>query len=201
MGWTPSLTGSATGSLITDTVDGQPAAVWYANGTNGRATWDWIPSETLVTRVAQNGWRIESRVRVLDGTYVTDYYADGSRRFLPILSRQANGDLTVQLEAGGFHVLAAGSAADDYHRHSVWFNPLTQTATYSFDGVPIETWAGSTTAQRQITFGQGSTPSDGQAYYRSMVFQPAPEPGVATALATGVVMLGGVSRNRRRRRA
>ncbi|MEZ4282027.1 MAG: DUF6605 domain-containing protein [Myxococcota bacterium] len=198
MGWTPSLSLAGTGSLTTDTVDGATRPVWLADGSAGRATWNWIPSPELEAHVAANGWRIESRLRVLDGEFLTDYYADGSRRFMPILRRDPNGDLAVTLEGGGSHVLATGSDADDYHSHVVLFNPLTQTATYSFDGAPIETWNGNATTQRQITFGQGSTALAGRALYRTVSFQPAPEPGIAGALAAGLAALACLARSGRR---
>ncbi len=194
MGWTPSLSLAGTGSLTTDSDGGETVPAWLADGSAGRATWDWIPSADLEAHVAANGWRIESRLRVLDGGFLTDYYADGSRRFMPILRRDPNGDLAVTLEGGGSHVLATGSAADDYHAHVVLFNPLTQTATYFFDGAAIETWSGNATTQRQITFGQGSTAIAGRAHYRSMSFQPAPEPGIGGALASGLVALGWLAR-------
>ncbi|MFK7897863.1 MAG: N,N-dimethylformamidase beta subunit family domain-containing protein [Myxococcota bacterium] len=191
MGWTGNSSGAGAGALTTDTVAGVAGvSVWHADGSSGRAVWEIDPSDALVAHVAQNGWRIESIVRVLGGNFVTDYYADGSQRFLPILGRAPNGDLNVQLEGGGSYVLASGEAADDYHEHVVVFNPLTGLATYYFDGAAIETWAGSPTAQRQVTFGQGSTPIAGEAYYRSMRFEPAPEPGFAMALGVGVVLLG-----------
>ena len=134
---------------------------------------------------------------MLSGDYVTDYYADGSRRFLPILRRNGSGDLAVQLEGGGAHVLATGADADDYHTHVVRFNPLTDDATYYFDGTPIETWAGSATAQRQITFGQGASFIAGQAYYQSMSFEPAPEPSTALMLAVGTLAIAAASGRRR----
>ena len=199
MGWTPSLSLAGTGALTTDSIDGEIFPVWLADGSAGRASWNWNPSAALEAHVAANGWRIESRLRVLDGDYLTDYYADGSRRFMPILRRDPNGDLAVTLESGGDHVLATGSDADDYHSHVVLFNPLTQNATYYFDGTAIETWSGSTTLQRQITFGQGSTAIAGRAHYRSMTFQPAPEPGLGVALAAGLFALGWLARSGRGR--
>ena len=198
-GWTPGLTFSGTGALAVDTVDGSPSPVWHADGSNGGALWNWVPSLDLESWVATHGWRIESRLRVLSGDYVTDYYADGSRRFLPILRRNGNGDLAVQLESGGSHVLATGAEADDYHVHVVRFNPLTQQATYSFDGRPIETWSGSATTQRQISFGQGASFIAGQAYYQSMKFEPAPEPSAMLSLSVGALALGSLGTRRRAR--
>lgn len=199
MGWTPSLSLGGTGSLTTDTVDGATRPVWLADGSAGRATWNWIPSPELEAHVAANGWRIESRLRVDEGGYITDYYADGSRRFMPILGLDGGGHLVVTLEGGGSHVLAIEDATA-FHSHVVLFNPLTQTATYYFDGAAIETWSGSATTQRQITFGQGSTATSGRAYYRSMSFQPAPEPGLGSALAAGLVAITCLARSGRARR-
>ena len=193
MGWTDSPSLDGFGQLVDD--GGQPA--WEANGNDGRATWDWLPSAATEALAATNYWRIESVVRVLEGAFVTDYYADGSRRFLPILQLDTNGDLAVQLEGGGYHVLATGASATDYHTHEVVFNPASQRAVYIFDGTPIEIWAGAATSQRQITFGQGSSFTAGRARYRSMRFEPVPEPGVGMMVVVGVVALAMLGRGRR----
>lgn len=200
-GFTNSLTNGGAGSWIANDF-GAPA--WHADGTAGRATWDVIPSPATKALAATQGWRIESVLRVVAGDYVTDYYADGSRRFLPILSLVA-GELRVQLEGGGAHVLATGPAATDYHTHEVRFDPATGLATYSFDGTPIETWAGSATTQSQITFGQGSTSIAGEAYYRGMRFEllPVAVPGLAPgaalgALSTGIAAASSILARRRR---
>ncbi|MHA7839285.1 MAG: hypothetical protein ACX98W_17630 [bacterium] len=138
-------------------------------------------------------------VRVLRGGYVTDYYADGSRRFLPILQLDANGNLAVQLEGGGYHVLATGSSATDYHAHEVIFDPGSQRAVYVFDGEPIEIWGGSSTLQRQITFGQGASFEADRARYRSVRFEPVPEPETGAALPGALVLLAGLASRRGRR--
>lgn len=193
MGWIDSLSVSGAGSLVDD--GGQPA--WEADGIDGRATWDWIPSSETDAIAALEGWRMESVVRVLSGGHVTDYYADGSRRFLPILQLDGNGDLAVQLEGGGYHVLATGSSATAYHTHEVLFNPSSQSAVYVFDGTPIEIWSGSSTTQRQITFGQGASLVAGRARYRSVRFEPVPEPGMGASLPAALGLLGSLARRRR----
>lgn len=194
MGWTDSLSLSGAGQLVDD--GGQPA--WEADGTGGRATWVWVPSAETEALAAASHWRLESVVRVVSGGFVTDYYADGSRRFLPILQLDANGDLAVQLEGGGYHVLATGPAATDYHTHEVVFDPATQRAAYLFDGTPIETWGGSATAQRQVTFGQGSSFIEGRARYRSVRFEAVPEPGLALGQVCGGAAILWLGRRARR---
>lgn len=190
MGWTDSYSNAGTGVALDD---GAPA--WRADGSEGRATWSVNPSAATEALAALRGWRTESVLRVESGTYLTDYYADGSRRFLPILGLDGSGNLTVQLEGGGFHVLATGAAATAYHTHEIRFDPSSELATYSFDGTAIETWAGSTTAQHQIVFGQGATSISGVGVYRSMRFEvlPIAVPGLdLRAVILLICVLGGL---------
>lgn len=182
-GWIASLSNDGSGSWVAND-GGAPA--FFADGLAGRATWLVVPTPATKALAASRGWRIRSELRVASGGFVTDYYADGARRYMPILSLVGNA-LRVQLEGGGTHDLAFDAAASDYHVHEVRFDPTTGLATYFFDGLAIETWAGSATSQNQITFGQGSTGIAGSAYYRSMTFSllapPVPVPGLSPLLA------------------
>ncbi len=205
-GWTASLSNAGTGSWVPND-GGAPA--FHANGLAGRATWLVVPTPATKALAASRGWQIRSELRVASGGFVTDYHADGARRYMPILSLVGN-TLRVQLEGGGTHDLAFDAAATDYHVHEVRFDPTTGLATYFFDGLAIETWAGSATTQNQITFGQGSTAIAGSAYYRSMEFSllplPVPVPGLSplfalfaaiSAVSTALAGGSGTSRGRR----
>lgn len=197
LGWTDSLSLEGVGALVDDL--GAPA--WEANGTGGRATWYWVPNPETEALLPTNHWRLASELRLVSGGFVTNYYADGARRFLPILQLDAKGDLAVQLEGGGFHVLATGAAATDYHVHEVIFNPASGRAVYVFDGQPIEIWDGASTAQHQIAFGQGSSFVSGIARYRSMRFEPVPEPAGSALWVVASLGLLGIGRCRARRDA
>jgi len=179
--WTDSTSLSGSGSLETDI--GAPA--WFADGLAGRAIWNVIPSPAAKALAATQGWRITSVLRVASGDSVTDYFANGSQRYLPILSVVEGGDLEVELE--GTHLLASGAAATDYHTHEVRYDPTTGLATYSFDGTQIETRAGSAMLQNQISFGQGSSGTAGSAYDPSVHFELLSMAAVPTLFPVGMI--------------
>lgn len=170
-GWTASVTksGSVGGQLVSD--GGQPA--WKVDGVSGRAQWLFTPGSTDKAEAAANGWRITSVLRLESGGYVNDYYANGSRRFLPILAL-SNGNLTISLEGGVSNlVLATGTAATAYHTYVQEFDPATARVTLTFDGVRVATWSGAGTTQNYVAWGDGSSSADSVAYYRSVRFEIA----------------------------
>lgn len=167
-GWSSFLTGSGSGSLIND----QAADAWQANGVNGLAQWKFEPSTNNNNDATNNGWTMSWTSRVVSGNYVTDYYSNGTSRFIPILAINNNGDLTATLLGGGTHTLVTGSGANDYNTYQITFNALTQTAEFSFNGNVIESnWGGQSSSQNMIVWGNGSSSTDGVAYYRNVSFQ------------------------------
>ncbi|GMA15141.1 hypothetical protein E5F05_01590 (plasmid) [Deinococcus metallilatus] len=166
-GWTASLTGAGGGSLVTD----QGASSWQVNGVGGRAQWVWTPGDSDRTDAANKGWRLTSTLRLASGGYITDYYANGSRRFLPVLSLNSSGQLVASLEGGGSYTLASGTAATAYHTYTTEYDPTSGQASFFFDGARVATWGGSATTQNYVAWGDGSTGTDSTAYYRSVKFE------------------------------
>lgn len=185
-GWTASVTkaGSAGGSVVTD--GGAPA--WKVDGVAGRAQWLLIPTQADGDAALGNGWRLTSVMRMESGAYINDYYANGRRRFLPTLA--ISGDrLQISLEGGPANVvLAVGAATTAYHTYVQEYDPATGLNTLTFDGVRVASWAGATTSQNYVAWGDGSIGTDSVAYYRSvkMEIRNAPKP-----LGESLVFLGG----------
>lgn len=166
-GWSNFISGQATGSIMQDF--GTPS--WKANGISGRAQWNLIPSASVNSQANTHGWSMTWRSRVESGTYVTDYYSNGSKRFLPILSINASGDLVVSLVGAGTHTLITDTGAALYHDYVIEFNASTQLATFSFDGVVIESdWVGESSNQNMIAWGNGSSNINSVAYYKNVAF-------------------------------
>ena len=182
-GWAASNTGTGTGSLITDL----GVAAWNANGAGGRAQWQYIPTTQNNSDATTYGWTMTTVCRVVSGGYLTNYYSNGTKRFLPILSINANGDLIAALEGGSTYTLVATTGAAAYHSFTVSFSASAGTATFSFDGTAIATWAGSSSTQNCVVFGNGSSSTHGVANYDSVSFQILG----GTTLFTSSVFTGG----------
>lgn len=192
-GWNEFFSASGTGSWVADDL-GEPA--WYANGTNGRATWTASPNAELHAMAASEGWHFTSTFRVASGGFITNYYGDGSQRYLYNVSLNGN-SLDVSIEGETVHTLIAEdlAAATDYHRHDVIYEPASGLATYYFDGKSVASWSGSASAQNFLAFGNGSTPASGEAYYRDVSFV-VPEAGFQTGLFAALACMSGWARRR-----
>ena len=118
--------------------------------------------------------------RVVSGSSITNYYSNGSKRFLASLSINGEGDLVAALEGGSTHTLVETTGASDYHSYSITYNADTERATFAFNGMAVEVWNGATNSQNVINWGNGSTGSNGIANYRSVTFEtidgPPPPP-------------------------
>ncbi|NQU51654.1 MAG: exo-alpha-sialidase, partial [Bacteroidetes bacterium] len=191
-GWTDFLSNTAYGSLITD----GDVLAWQANGSVGRAQWN-INLDLPTNRAATaGGWKMTVAMRVKSGNYITNYYANGSVRFLPITSINSLGDLMVELEGGGTHNLVAKTGTEKYHIYEVEYSPETQEATFRFDGEDIETWAGNETSQNMIAFGNGSSTHAGVAYYQYVAFRYlGQKPAASTIFETDVFVGSGEGNN------
>ncbi|WP_286263184.1 exo-alpha-sialidase [Thalassotalea atypica] len=184
VGWINDSADSGSGSIVTD--QGQPA--WQANGTGGRAEWEVTPSLQVNTDAANLGWKMTTTSRVVSGSSITDYYANGLQRFLISLSINGNGDLVANLEGGSSHTLVSTTGADQYHTYETSFDVATGLATFSFDGTDIETWSGSASSQNVIVWGNGSSGTNGIANYREVSFETF---GTGPAIFESIVFQGG----------
>ncbi|MEZ9594126.1 exo-alpha-sialidase [Shewanella sp. 10N.261.52.F9] len=181
-GWNNFLSGKATGTVVQDL----NTASWKSTGNSGRAQWNRVPTTELNNEASVNGWRMSWTSRIESGGYITDYYSNGSLRFLPILSINESGDLVVDLVGGGEHILVASTGSDSYHQYVVEYDPLTQLASFSFDGLIIDpAWVGEASSQNMVAWGNGSSNINGVAYYRNVKFETlnptTPEPAKVVA--------------------
>ncbi|CEO40974.1 exo-alpha-sialidase [Photobacterium kishitanii] len=169
-GWVNYLSGHGYGQSIAN----EDLIEWYVNGNNGRANWKITPDTTLNNQAQIYGWQLTTQMRVASGGYITNYYSNGSKRFLPIISINQNNELTVTFDGETAEtVLAADSTVNDYHRYDIVFHPGdTQTASFYFDGRLIrDQWVGTASNQNMIAWGNGSSSIAGEAYYKSIAFQ------------------------------
>lgn len=141
---------------------------------NGRAQWKSTLSADQNSRASSYGWRLTTDMKMISGGYITNYYANGTNRVLPILSLDSNGDLGVQFEGqSGRTILATGDAATAYHKYELVYHPGdTPTASFYFDGKLIKDQiTPRATSQNMIVWGNGSSHTNGVAAYRDVQFE------------------------------
>ncbi len=170
VGWVANINGSASGA---DVSPDQGVDAWQANGVGGRANWRVTPVDPAIhAQASQNGWRMTVIMRVVSGASIANYYGNGTIRFLPQMSINANGDLIADLlGGGGSYTLLTGSGSDAYHTYVTEYDPATQLGTFYFDGTPIASWAGESSTQDLISWGNGASSTDGIANYRFVQFE------------------------------
>ncbi|MGF1718894.1 exo-alpha-sialidase [Vibrio kyushuensis] len=169
-GWLADHSGSGNGA--TDTADGFPT--WIAKGENGRAQWKVVPIASEHAQASDYGWRLTTDMKVISGGMITNYYANGTNRVLPIISLNGNGELVVAFEGqSGSTVLATGESATDYHRYELIYHPgSTPTASFYFDGqLAVDQISPVSTTQNMMVWGNGSSHTNGVAAYREIQFE------------------------------
>lgn len=169
-GWSDDHSLNGSGMLITS--DGFPA--WLARGEGGRAQWKSILTTAQNNRASSYGWRLTTDMKLMSGGMITNYYANGTERVLPILSLDSNGDLGVSFEGqSGRIILATGTAATEYHQYDLVFHPGDNPyASFYFDGQLIKDHiVPSATGQNMVVWGNGSSYTDGVAAYRDVKFE------------------------------
>ncbi len=187
-GWNDFLSVSGNGSLLTDL----NVTAWKANGENGRAQWLIDPNLEMNLAASTGGWKMTVAMKVKSGGSITNYYANGSIRYLPFISLNSSGDLIATLEDGGTHTLVSETGAEDYHTYEVEYDPGIKQATFRFDGKDVETYKGKTTNQNMIVWGNGSSNNAGVAYYQYVAFRFLGEKPSASTIFEKDVFVGGV---------
>lgn len=157
-GWQSRVTNSGSSSWEDDG--------WVTNGNNGGFEWRKTLSEEDKQKAERFGWTLESKLKVLSGNYITNYYSDGSHRVLPILSIE-NNNLYVEFSGNsGKYLIASGDEATSTHVHELVFNPATDTASYFVDGRLIKKDIQKESSSHDfVSWGNGSTYTDGVASY------------------------------------
>lgn len=129
-----------------------------------------------------NGWRYRVRSRLVDdfGAVAALLMLHGDatgRRYLIFFDLAGiDVDLTAQLTGVGgvtTNLTSFGLGANDYHTHDILFDPVTQRASYYFNGVLIRSgWQGDVSAAfNGPTFGASSTPGMGSMNYNLVEFR------------------------------
>ena len=133
------------------------------------------------TAATNNGWHFTVVSRLVAGSgnaspaqFVT--YGNGNRRFAVGWDTNAAGWLTATLYGSPNTtnlLTTAGTAATNYHRHELVYDPATTSATYLFDGASIRTWAGVTPDANyngQALFGAAASSGQGRMNYHQVQF-------------------------------
>lgn len=170
-GWAPDRSLSGTGAV--DTTTGEP--LYLVDGINGRSEWRMVPSAAVNSAATSFGWHYMVEMRVLEGGYFTNYYANGVKRYLPIVSLN-NGRLEVTLVGHAQttpFVIATGVDATAFHRYEIVTLPNSNgMASFYVDGRLIaKDWSGASTTQNFVTWGNGSSGVSGKALYRDVRFE------------------------------
>lgn len=175
-GWAPDRTLNGTGTV--DTSTGEP--LYFIDGSNGRSEWKMVPTAAIHSAATSFGWHYMVEMRVLEGGYFTNYYANGSKRYLPIVSLN-NGRLEVTLvghaQSSPF-VIATGADATAFHRYDIVTLPNSNgMASFYVDGrLVAKDWPGSNTTQNFLVWGNGSSNISGKAFYRDVRFEVHGDP-------------------------
>lgn len=170
-GWTADRSLSGTGSI--DTSTGEP--LYLVDGTSGRSEWRIVPNAAVHSAASSFGWHYMAEMRLLEGGYFTNYYANGAKRYLPIVSL-SNGRLEVTLVGHAQttpFVIATGADATAFHRYEIVTLPNSNgMASFYVDGQLIaKDWPGASTTQNFVTWGNGSSGVSGKALYRDVRFE------------------------------
>ncbi|MCG7637757.1 exo-alpha-sialidase [Alteromonas sp. CNT1-28] len=161
-GWSDFTSNQAFGQFVEE----QGITYWEADGSAGRAQWRYIPSALENDMASKNGWRMSWTSKIVSGQYITDYYSNGTKRFLPVLSKNSSGELIVTLSGAGTFTLASDAVASAYNDYEVIYNPDTGLATFTFnDEVITSTWEGEASSQNMVVWGNGSSTNAGIARY------------------------------------
>lgn len=175
-GWALDRTLNGAGSV--DTSTGEP--LYFIDGDNGRSEWKIVPTTAVNSAATSFGWHYMVEMRVLEGGYFTNYYANGSKRYLPIVSLN-NGQLEVTLvghaQSSPF-VIATGANATAFHRYDIVTLPNSNgMASFYVDGrLVAKEWPGTNTTQNFVVWGNGSSNISGKAYYRDVRFEVHGDP-------------------------
>ena len=147
-------------------VEEQGTTYWEADGSAGRAQWRYIPSVSENDMASKNGWQMSWTSKIVSGQYITDYYSNGTKRFLPVLNKNSSGELIATLSGAGTFTLASDAIASAYNDYEVIYNPDTGLATFTFnDEVITSTWEGEASSQNMVVWGNGSSTNAGIARY------------------------------------
>ncbi len=144
-----------------------------------QAQYQWFYPKESHDFARTNGWRYRVRARFVDDFNTTTallmLYADASGRRYLIFFDVAGIDLDLKAQLFGgvtTNLTSYGFGAFDYHTHDIVFDPVTQRASYYFDGNLIyKDWNGDTsTANNGPVFGSGSSAGMGSMNYNQVEF-------------------------------
>lgn len=203
---------SEDGDATTGNVTGLPSAddngsgldAWVVTDNTG-AGGAWLqyrqaPAAAETSKGDTNGWMLESKVRFIDdfgqGISTQIEYGNGSRRFLVFLDHDGNDDLTIQTWGTGgatYTVTSGGTGANLFHDIVILYDPATQTASLSVDGVRYDsgTWTGQGSGANGVEWGNESSGGRGQAAFHSVKWSYFDSP--VTTSGGGIATVSGSS--------
>ncbi len=138
-----------------------------------------------LTQSYTDGWRMTTYSRFLDSygfhtgpiIQFTDIL---DRRYVASFELSEDDELVVNLYGQGRFTLTDSQASKDYHLHEIEYDPITDTASYYFDGSFIhDNWAAKHDLYSdpgRIVWGASSTAGMGNMNYNYVSFEVIPEP-------------------------
>ena len=203
----PAASGWTAGTPTSDVANFLSAAV-PSDGSSGLNAWRMLDNSAATSQfltwnrsfsaaqhaaAAANGWRMATRMRMLDpvagnasGTSVVLLYGNNAaKRWVLFFDINAFGSLVVTL-TGGPSITLTGVDPSLYHEHQLVYDPVSATADYFVDGVlKTSGYSGTTGAFNGVQWGTGSAGNRGDSYWNSVSFlindpPPPPRPLVTT---------------------
>ena len=155
-------------------------------------TWNFAFTAQQHTDAANNGWRMSTRIRAADpvagnasgNSIVLLYGNNAAKRWIAFYDITPTNTLVLTLLGSPTltFVITDTNVATGYNLHEMEFSPLTQRATYRFNGTVLTTNLNNATgAYNGVQWGTGSTGGRGDGYWNTVSFEindPPPPPAV-----------------------
>jgi hypothetical protein len=170
----------ATGSNAWRMLDNSSAASQFV-------TWSFPMTAQQHTDAANNGWRLSTHLRVADpvagnaggNSIVLIYGNNAAKRWIAFYDITPTNTLFITLLGSPqltFNITDT-NIATGYNFHEIEFSPVTQRATYRFNGTVLTTNLNNTTgAFNGVQWGTGSTGGKGDSYWNAVNFEIANPP-------------------------
>lgn len=207
-GWSRTTTTTVVGEAYND----NGREVWrvydpgYASG-GTNLSYSATLNASLLGSVMEAGWELSSTLSVpVDDPADTIARAAGSNIWVGFIANESGGGRRIwalmfgRTDTGETLVSTYGGGSSltldpGYHSYSIQYDPITTLATVRIDGEVWKTYSGATLAgsgSNQVYWGDNSGQTTvvppRSAYYESVTFSIAPEPGRALLLGLGALV-------------
>ena len=165
-----------TWSPATDVIDQVRDVNWFANGDatrNGRATWSFTPSASLINQAATSGWQLGWNSRVANGACNVQYFGNGNTRFLVDLVVNEDKSVKAVLYGNGQNSeYSLGYDIGGYHDYQIVSDG--NSASFYVDNTLVASgWSGQSHSVKTVTWGNGCSSTPGSSAYKSIEFSVA----------------------------